>query len=327
MQREWEQRAQSDAFGYIGRGYAESDALFWSSGETDLTQLILEGLSLKPTSTALEIGCGVGRLIRPLSSRVAQVTGVDIAPGMISRGQKLLSDRSNVTLRTTDGSLRMLTDNSHDFAFSFVVFQHIPTKQAIIRYLRETARILKPGGIFKFQVDGRQRPFWKGSDTWLGAWFQPTELRDLLNKMGFSIVDTWGEATQYYWITARWGDASDENPVNVSVHPPRWNRNGVTALLRRLNHPDPEDWDDITTGRHFLRDCTRQFQSDHAKTSPQEFIQAAFRTILDREADATGHDFYLRQLSGQATRSYVIDCLLSSAELRGMVRDPAVTTP
>jgi len=56
MQREWEQRAQSDAFGYIGRGYAETDALFWKSGETDLDDQILHGICLKPEAAALEIG-------------------------------------------------------------------------------------------------------------------------------------------------------------------------------------------------------------------------------------------------------------------------------
>ena len=102
MKREWEQRAQSDALGYIGRGYAENNELFWSSGETDLTQLIFDGITVDPKTSALEIGCGVGRLVRPLAQRVSQASGVDIAPGMITRGRELLSNLPNAQLHTTE---------------------------------------------------------------------------------------------------------------------------------------------------------------------------------------------------------------------------------
>jgi len=319
MQREWEQRAQSDAFGYIGRGYAESDDLFWASGETDLTQLILCDMEVPPEAAVLEIGCGVGRLVRPLATRVSHATGVDIAPGMISRGRELLADLPNVHLHVTDGSLECIETHSLDLIFSFVVFQHIPSKQAIIRYIREAARTLKPGGIFKFQVDGRERPFWKGSDTWLGVWFKPAEIRDILRESGFTIIDSWGEATQYYWLTAQL--ESTDPTARVVARPPSWNRDGVRALLKRLSHPAHHpDLNAIISGTRCLRDCARGFLQDLRDKSSEEFVTAAFRVILNREPDQEGREFYLRQLSQKVSRSYLIDCLLSSAELRALVR-------
>lgn len=320
MQREWEQRAQSDAFGYIGRGYAETDAKFWSSGETDLEELILRDIELQPSASALEIGCGVGRLVRPLALRVAEATGVDIARGMISRGRKLVNDLPNAHLHVTDGSLEVLADNSQDFVFSFVVFQHIPSKQAIIRYIQETARVLKPGGIFKFQVDGRERPFWKGADTWLGAWFKPEEIKQILIESGFSLVDTWGEATQYYWLTVELTNDQEISSAVASANRPSWNEAALGQLLERLSIADHNAVRSIIEGRSYLRDFARPFLSSHSQTSSADFIQAAFLKILGRDVDEAGLKFYTQQLSSGVSRSYLIDCLLSSAEMRHQLR-------
>lgn len=319
MQREWEQRAQADAFGYIGRGYAEDDARFWSSGETDVARLLLDGLECAPGAAVLEIGCGVGRLLRPLAQRFATVHGVDIAPGMIARGRELLADRPNVRLHVTDGSLPMIAAASLDLVCSFVVFQHIPGKRAIRRYFRESARVLKPGGIFKFQVDGRERPFWRGADTWLGAWFSPAQMHAEMRRAGFEIVDSWGEATQYFWITAR--RAGPPAPdLQVRAGPPRWHEPGLTALLDRLACRRPDATAAIARGELYLRDCVRAFLRTHHRDLDGAFVAAAFQEVLGRTADADGLAFYQRQLAGGATRPYVIDCLLSSAELRAQVR-------
>jgi SAM-dependent methyltransferase len=320
MQREWEQRAQSDAFGYIGRGYAESDAKFWSSGETDLEELILRDIDLKPSASAVEIGCGVGRLVRPLSKRVAQATGVDIAPGMISRGRELLDDVPNAHLHATEGSLEILNDNSQDFVFSFVVFQHIPSKQAISRYISETARVLKPGGVFKFQVDGRERPFWKGTDTWLGIWFKPDEIKQILIESGFRLIDTWGEATQYYWLTAELVDEQNEGQSYAHASRPVWNEAALTKLLHRFSADQQDSAQSIMAGKHYLRDFAGPFLKSHSTTSDVDFIKSTFLTVLGRDADDEGLKFYTQQLAGNASRSYIIDCLLSSAELRSQLR-------
>jgi len=320
MQREWERRAQSDSFGYIGRGYAETEAKFWSSGETDLSELILRDIDLKPAASAVEIGCGVGRLVRPLSQRVAQATGVDIAPGMISQGRELLRDLPNAHLHATDGSLNVLADSSQDFVFSFVVFQHIPSKQAITRYIQETARVLKPGGVFKFQVDGRERPFWKGADTWLGVWFKPDEIKQILTEAGFSIVDTWGEATQYYWLTAELAHDQNSTPPHATANRPSWNESALSTLLQRLSVTQSDSAQSIITGRRYLRDFAGAFLKSHSSTADEDFIQSSFRTILGRDVDETGLQFYTQQLADDVSRSYIIDCLLSSAEMRSQLR-------
>jgi len=245
---------------------------------------------------------------------------------MVDRGRTLLADLPNVALHATDGALPMFADESLDLIFSFVVFQHIPSKQAIVRYLRESARVLKPGGVLKFQVDGRARPFWRGSDTWLGVWFRPQELRSILASAGFAIVDSWGESTQYYWLTARRPSPDGAKPVYAEAIEPQWNHEGLNALLTRLG-VGPTEGPAIIAGHRTLREFAHALQRASATASNEVFVREVFQAILHRPADATGLEFYTRQLEGKATRSYVIDCLLASAELRNLVRHSPVTTP
>ena len=41
-----------------------------------------------------------------------------------------------------------------DFAFSYIVFQHIPSREVIDNFVRDVFALLRPGGLFKFQVQG-----------------------------------------------------------------------------------------------------------------------------------------------------------------------------
>src|SRR6267378_5944561 len=55
---------------------------FFASGDTDIAQILDLIPDFKPRS-ALDFGCGVGRLTRALAKRVERVAGVDAAPSML----------------------------------------------------------------------------------------------------------------------------------------------------------------------------------------------------------------------------------------------------
>jgi SAM-dependent methyltransferase len=320
MEREWDERARLDAKGFIGRGYADSDATFWASGEPDLTGLILNDLVLDPHGTALEIGCGVGRLLRPLAARAKRVIGVDIAANMVAEGRRSLADLPNVEFLLTQGKFNAIADASLDLVYSFAVFQHIPSKRVIRTYLAEAARTLQGGGVLKIQVDGRRRPFWRGTDTWLGAWYTRHEISRDLETQGFDIVDTWGEATQYFWITAIRREEPDRSTTNlIRVLRPAWNREALAALLIRLGQ-SPATLPAMLADGQSLREFAQPWLRAQAKLEPAEFVTAAFQTLLNRKPDESGRHFYTTQLSRGGSRSYLIDCLLSSAELRSNLR-------
>jgi ubiquinone/menaquinone biosynthesis C-methylase UbiE len=106
-------------------------------------------------SRILEIGCGVGRLLSRLLARTAPklVIGVDISAGMIAHARNALGTREDVLLATNSGQdLEMIASESIDIAFCNDVFIHVHDIDVMRRYLSEVRRVLKPSGVFRFNV-------------------------------------------------------------------------------------------------------------------------------------------------------------------------------
>ncbi len=122
--------------------------------DRDLT-LVLEGINVQPGWTVLEVGCGVGRLISRFRERISptKIIGVDIAENMIGFARKALADASNVELHVNTGAdLSIVTGSTVDFVYSNDVFIHIADVTIVSRYFSEIYRVLRPGGIFRFNV-------------------------------------------------------------------------------------------------------------------------------------------------------------------------------
>ena len=204
MRKDWEIRARENAPFYICTTAAESPEAFAASGEKDLAEQVLDGLTVSRGWRVLEIGCGIGRLAKPLSARVGSVVGVDLSEEMIRRGREYCTDCANVELHRTDGSLGFLESGSFDFVFSHIVFQHVPRKAYVERYLRDAHRLLKPGGILRVQVDGRSRQFFRRfvADSWSGVVFSERDLRCRLERVGLRVTEVRGAGTQYLRATA-----------------------------------------------------------------------------------------------------------------------------
>src|SRR5262249_14676664 len=147
----------------------------------------------------LEIGCGIGRITRALAKFFGEVHAVDVSPEMIRLAREKLGDLKNVHLYVNNGTdLSVLPDVPFHFAFSFIVFQHIPDKAVVENYIREVHRMLIPGGLFKFQVDGgaaEDRPAGQTPDTWHGAIFTEQEMREIAVRCGFELRYTEGGCT------------------------------------------------------------------------------------------------------------------------------------
>ena len=108
---------------------------------------------LRPTGgeTLLEIGCGYGRLLAHLRPHVARVVGIELAPEPLEEAARLLAPAGGAELHVGDGvTLRPLGDASIDCACCFTVFQHM-TREGARGYLRELARVLRPGGAVAMQ--------------------------------------------------------------------------------------------------------------------------------------------------------------------------------
>jgi len=203
MRQDWDLRARENAPFYICTTAAESAEAFAASGERDLVEHVLDGLDVAPGWSVLEIGCGVGRLLRPMASRVGRAVGVDLSDEMVRRGREYCSGLANVELRRTDGTLGGIEDSTFDFVFSHIVFQHLPRKAYVDRYLLEAHRVLKPGGIVRVQVDGRARQVFRRwvADSWSGVVYSARDLTRRLERAGFRVTEVKGEGTQYLRAT------------------------------------------------------------------------------------------------------------------------------
>ena len=206
MADEWDQRARENALYYIASSREDwTEEEFFESGRETFRNYIENDLGnicqdLDPKSMrVLEIGCGVGRVTRALADFFGEVWAVDVSGEMIARARTYLADRPNVHLVQTDGrSLNAVEADSFDFAYSHLVFQHIPSLEAIRNYVLDVGRLLRPGGLFKFQVQGGE--FEETPDTWLGATVNLETAKQLAADAGFELRYHHGEGEQDFWL-------------------------------------------------------------------------------------------------------------------------------
>jgi SAM-dependent methyltransferase len=204
MRADWEVRARADARFYIFPA-ASTESDFEASGRRDLDEIVLKGISLPADAVAVEIGCGIGRLAKALSSRVRKIYACDLSGEMLARAGEYCAGADNIEFIRVDGDLAPLPSGVADLVYSHLVFQHVPSARFIRRYLRESFRVLKPGGIFRANVDGRSRQWYRrwAADSWSGVVFSERRLRGALAGAGFVVTEISGAGTQYLWATAQ----------------------------------------------------------------------------------------------------------------------------
>jgi len=208
MRDEWDQRSRENARHYIATANSTWDSReFYESGRLNVYYEILNDLGnvcqdKNPKQMkVLEIGCGTGRMSRSLGEVFGEVYGVDISGEMIAQGRNDLADMPNVHLFQNSGAdLKVLGDVQIDFAFSYIVFQHIPSREVIYSYTREVNRLLRPGGLFKFQVQGAQLQPDAPRDSWLGVPFTEADAIEMAEACGFEARYRHGIGSQYFWL-------------------------------------------------------------------------------------------------------------------------------
>jgi hypothetical protein len=175
-----------------------------------------------------------------LAGIFGSLTGVDVSGEMIRGAKERLGHLPNATFVETDGASLPFPDASFDFVFSFIVFQHVPTKEAVIGTLRDAHRVLAPGGVCKFQVQGSQNPHYLAAekDTWLGVTFSEAEMAALAAEIGFVPLKSDGADSQYFWHWWRKPAAPELAPEparNRGVVVLGCGRSGTSAVTRALN--------------------------------------------------------------------------------------------
>lgn len=179
---------------------------YTDSGHEDVQGLIINDDILKSkmdfsSACAAEIGCGNGRMTQFIAKNFKKVYAVDISPHMIDLARKRLKNFDNIEFFVTNGSRLPIQDNIADLVFSYIVFQHFPTKIMIEENLKEIKRILKNTGIAKIQFRGKVSSggIFRALKYYYGVFFSEKELSNILERNGLKPVKIYKTNEKELW--------------------------------------------------------------------------------------------------------------------------------
>jgi ubiquinone/menaquinone biosynthesis C-methylase UbiE len=136
---------------------------FLRTGQTEIdrvfTWLHNHGLKEIRYGSAIDFGCGAGRLTQALAKRFDRCIGVDVAASMLEAARRLGPPENCEFVLNERSDLSVFPDASFDFIYSSIVLQHIPHPFAV-GYIAEFCRLLVPQGLVVFQIAvDKQVPF------------------------------------------------------------------------------------------------------------------------------------------------------------------------
>src|SRR6516225_4124601 len=119
MRADWNARAGEDANYYVAFGRRnQNEEEFFETGNEIASALALELKRFQGREAALEIGCGPGRLMRPLSWYFGEIHGVDVSDDMIRLARERLRHTPNAfPHHGTGADLSLFPDQKFDFVY------------------------------------------------------------------------------------------------------------------------------------------------------------------------------------------------------------------
>jgi SAM-dependent methyltransferase len=138
------------------RGGGWETAEFFETGRLEIDEVLKRGAELglpHAHETALDFGCGMGRLTRAMAGTFRRALGVDISPVMVREAQELNRDVPGCSFEIIgDDGLDQFQDQTFDFIYSRLVLQHIADGRKAEAAVRGLAGLVAVGGLLVFQV-------------------------------------------------------------------------------------------------------------------------------------------------------------------------------
>jgi SAM-dependent methyltransferase len=116
---------------------------------------LFRNIPMRTGLVALEFGCGPGRNMIKFRDHFSVIDGVDISPTILEKLPINLKQGELEVPRlflTNGHDLNGIENNHYDVVFSIICMQHISCRDWRLELYREFVRVLKPGGIFTFQM-------------------------------------------------------------------------------------------------------------------------------------------------------------------------------
>lgn len=267
----WEDAAVTPAAAAAAVDGSTDESILQATGRWTARQ-VAQALLLQPTDRVLELGCGVGRIGRELAPLCRHWQGVDIAQNMLRVAKERTNHLSNVAFaQLSRTSLSMFDTDCFDKAYAVAVLIHLD-KEDLFLYLREIARVLRPGGLFYFDMwnlaheVGWKRwmlmevePWAKGDqvqrkDVARNQFCVPQEVQLYVERAGLQEAVCLADSYWIQMIAVKPGAGVDVEQVRTQLHArrdqfcfsPLWNALFGTLIEVMLNHRPPLDlWQEL----------------------------------------------------------------------------------
>lgn len=164
-----------------------------------MRRVIVEGHGIDPAGTAvLDVGCGGGLLAEEFARLGCRVTGIDPSQPSIETARRHAAESGlEIDYRVGPGERLPFPDAAFDLVYCCDVLEHVDD---LDRVIAETARVLRPGGLYLFDTINRTLRSWliaiKLFQDWESTRFmephlhewrmfvKPRELRRILRRHG-----------------------------------------------------------------------------------------------------------------------------------------------
>jgi 2-polyprenyl-6-hydroxyphenyl methylase / 3-demethylubiquinone-9 3-methyltransferase len=172
-----------------------------------MRRVLLEELRLEPTGLrVLDVGCGGGLLAEEFARLGFRVTGVDpSAASLIAAGRHAHQEGLRIEYQVGAGEALPFDRASFDIVYCCDVLEHVRDLELVIA---ETARVLKPGGVYLYDTFNRTFAsrviaIWLLQEwSWTSImppdvhdwkmFIRPAELREILERHGLRSKDVRG---------------------------------------------------------------------------------------------------------------------------------------
>lgn len=233
LQRTWEGQARADPLWAVlseptraGRKWDLDEFLL--TGERQVAAWLerVAGCGVRlGMGTAIDFGCGIGRLTQPLARRFDRAIGVDIAPTMLSIARRIDPPRNARFVLSRREDLSFIPRASADLVISHITLQHI-RPEFTERYIREFFRVTRPGGVIIFSLPSHLVAEEDGGTASVpaagAAPAHPDELSEEASRARISLIEGPGEAAAGQEVALR---VSVENAGDAE-----WRQNEARAL-------------------------------------------------------------------------------------------------
>ncbi len=136
---------------------AEASVALYSLGRRDLLDHVTDEVvaamrrwNLLKGGTALDLGCGIGRIAERVAPEMERVIGLDISCRMLATARRRCGGFPNIHLVRTGGrDLAAFRDAAFDLVYAVDTFPYLVLSGADLakNHVCEAARVLRPGGV------------------------------------------------------------------------------------------------------------------------------------------------------------------------------------